>query len=438
MVHGNIHRTVLIRLVLAWLTLSLVLGAIVFYLEMEKTDALMLHLAITEARSFTDHMNREDIVHLEVLKRKAENFLKSDFISVRVYDKTQSKILEVVKQGKDEAGLGIKPHVHSLPMGDFPHYHTYWVGRQPFMQLLLPLEEDGNLLGYFEGVHEVNAETAKDIEVGIIRTLALVVVVILATSLTIYPIIIFLNKGLVRLSTELLKSNVELMEVLGSAVAKRDSDTHFHNYRVTIYAIRLAEALELPRRNIQRLIAGAFLHDVGKIGVSDAILLKPGPLSEDELTEMRIHVSIGIDIIAKAGWLESARDVVEFHHEKFDGGGYLKGLKGEAIPLNARLFAIADVFDALMSRRPYKEPFSFDDARAIMRRGSGSHFDPRLLEVFDGIAQALHSELGGVEDAMVHETLRGLVAKYFLSTGSAERLQGRRSGARASATLRTD
>lgn len=393
----------------------MVLGAIVLYLEMEKADALMLHLAATDAKSFTDHMNREDIVHLEVLKQKAEDFLKSDFISVRVYDKTQSKILEVVKQGKDEAGLGIKPHVHSLPLGDSPHYHTYWVARRPFMQLLLPLEEGGTLLGYFEAVHELDAETARNIEAGILRTLILVVVVILATSITLYPIIIFLNKGLVNLSTELLKSNLELMEVLGSAIAKRDSDTHLHNHRVTFYAIRLAEALGLARHDIQRLIAGAFLHDVGKIGISDAILRKPDPFTDEDLRVMRTHVAVGVDIISKVNWLQGARDVVEFHHERFDGSGYMKGLKGDAIPLNARLFAIVDVFDALTSRRAYKEAFSFDDAKVILRGPLGSLFDPDLLDAFDAIAPKLFSEIHNAEDAMVEATLRRLVNKYFLS-----------------------
>lgn len=415
MVHGNIHRTILIRVVLAWLTLSLVLGAIVFYLEMKKSDALMLHLAITESRSFTEHLGQDDLTHLTLLKQKADDFLKSDFISVRVYDKTQTKILEVVKQGRDEARLGIKPHVHSLPLSDFPHYHTYWVGRQPFMQLLLPLKEGGNLVGYFEGVHEVNAETAKNIEAGIIRTLTLVVVVILATSIMLYPIIIFLNKGLVKLSTELLKSNVELMEVLGSAIAKRDSDTHLHNHRVTFYAIRLAEALGLPKHDIQCLIAGAFLHDVGKIGISDAILRKPDAFTDEDLRVMRTHVAIGVDIISKVNWLQGARDVVEFHHERFDGSGYMKGLKGDAIPLNARIFAIVDVFDALTSKRAYKEALSFDDARVMLRRGLGSLFDPDLLDAFDAIAPKLFSEINNVEDAIVEETLRRLVNKYFLS-----------------------
>lgn len=245
--------------------------------------------------------------------------------------------------------------------------------------------------------------------------LAMVVIVVLVSLITVYPIIIFLNKGLFRLSSALLISNVELMEVLGSAIAKRDADTHIHNYRVTIYAIGLAEALKLSQHDIRRLMTGAFLHDVGKIGIADAILRKPDSLTGDEFGALRMHVALGVDIISKANWLESARDVVEFHHEKFDGSGYMKGLRGDSIPLNARIFAIVDVFDALTSRRPYKEPLSFDDAMAIMHRGRGSHFDPRLLDVFDAVAPKLFAEIDHAEDAVVEATLRGLVNKYFLS-----------------------
>lgn len=423
-VHKNIHRAVFIRLVLAWLTLSLALGAIAFYLEMEKADALMLDLATTESRSFTDHMDEEDITHLEALRKKTEDFLKSEFISARVYDTAQRRILEAVEPGIDEARLGIEPHVHSLRPGDLSHYHTHWVGLRPFMQVLLPIERDGTLLGYFEGVYEVNAATAKSITAGMIRTLILVVVVVLATSIALYPIIILLNKGLIRLSSALLKSNVELMEVLGSAIAKRDSDTHIHNYRVTVYAVRLAEVLRRSGEDIRHLIAGAFLHDVGKIGISDTILLKPGPLTEEEFGIMRSHVLLGVDIISEADWLQGARGVVEFHHEKFDGNGYVKGLRGSEIPLNARIFAIVDVFDALTSKRPYKEPLSFDDARVIMRSGRGSHFDPDLFDAFDAIAAKLYSELGNGQDPVVEKALRGLVNKYYLSSEDLPRRVG--------------
>jgi HD-GYP domain-containing protein (c-di-GMP phosphodiesterase class II) len=296
------------------------------------------------------------------------------------------------------------------------------------MQVLLPIAKNGTPLGFVEGVYEVNAETANNIKAGIIRTLTLTVVVILATSIALYPIIIFLNKGLFRLSSALLISNVELMEVLGSAIAKRDADTHVHNYRVTIYAIRLAEALGLSQYNIRRLMTGAFLHDVGKIGIADAILRKPDSLTGEEFRALRMHVALGVDIISKANWLESARDVVEFHHEKFDGSGYMKGLRGNRIPLNARLFAIVDVFDALTSRRPYKEPLSFDDATAIMHRGRGSHFDPRLLDAFDTVAPKLFAEIDNAKDAVVEAILRRLVNKYFLSSEALPRRHGLGAG----------
>ena len=163
------------------------------------------------------------------------------------------------------------------------------------------------------------------------------------------------------------------------------------------------------------MIAGAFLHDAGKIGISDTILLKPGPLTKEEFSVMRTHVLLGVDIISRAHWLQSARDVVEFHHEKFDGSGYMKGLKGEAIPLNARIFAIVDVFDALTSTRPYKKPLLFDETMSMLRRDRGSHFDPRLLDAFDAIAPRLYSAIGNAKNTVVEKALRGLVRKYYLS-----------------------
>lgn len=430
MTYKSIHRTVLARLALVWLVLSLVLGAIVFRLEMNRADALMLDLAAAESRSFTDHVRRidpRDPSHLEALRQRAAEFLKSDFISVRIYDATQRMILEAVEADVGELPRELQPHVHPLAPGDHSHYHTHWVSRQPFMQVLLPIDKDGALLGYFEGVHRLDAQTAKDVVAGIVRSLASVVIVILATAVALYPVIIYLNRDLVARSHALLQSNLELMEVLGSAVAKRDSDTDRHNYRVTIYAVRLAQALGLSRRNIQRLIAGAFLHDVGKIGVADAVLRKAGPLDAEERSQIRAHVPLGVEIIANARWLESARDVVESHHERFDGTGYPRALRGETIPLNARIFAIADVFDALMSGRAYKEPMGFDGAILVMRCSAGSHFDPRLFAVFETIAPRLHTELGGADEAGLRATLHQLVGTYFDSNAGAEPLRGRRA-----------
>jgi len=217
------------------------------------------------------------------------------------------------------------------------------------------------------------------------------------------------------LSGDLLKGNLELMNVLGCAIAERDSDTNSHNYRVTFYALRLGEAIGLSRENIHDLIAGAFLHDVGKIGIRDPILLKPGKLTPEEFEIMKTHVSLGVDILSKSSWLSGARDVVEFHHEKYDGTGYPQGLKAEAIPLNARIFAIVDVFDALTSKRPYKESWTMPEAIAMLERDSGSHFDPQLVKIFVMLAPDLYQKISGVEAHRLEAMLQHSIARYFLA-----------------------
>lgn len=414
---GYLHRTVLARLAVVWAALSLVLGTGAFLLEMRKTDALMLQVATERSRDFIAHVDRvgdADATHLEALRQSAAQTLKSGFASVRVYDATQRLVLETLdmRPGKEPPDPG--RHIHDLDPGDVAHYHTHWDGGGPYMQLLLPIERGGTLLGYFEGVYEVDAATAQEMIRLIATTVALVVAVIFATAAALYPVIILLNRGLAARSAALLRSNVELMEVLGSAIAKRDSETHLHNFRVTLYAVRLAQALALPDRELRGLIAGAFLHDVGKIGIADHILRKPGPLDLGELAVMRTHVALGVDIISEAAWLESARDVVACHHERFDGSGYPNGLSGTDIPFNARIFAVADVFDAMTSHRCYKDALAPEDARAFVRRGSGSHFDPRVVARFDVIASDLHREASCADEAQLRALLRALVGRYFL------------------------
>ncbi len=215
------------------------------------------------------------------------------------------------------------------------------------------------------------------------------------------------------LSKELFEANIGMLEVLGNAIAKRDSDTNEHNYRVTIYAINIAEAVGLTKEGIRSLMKGAFLHDVGKIGISDNILLKPKKLTGAEYKIMKNHVQYGADIIGNYEWLKDAMDVVLNHHEKYDGGGYMKGLKGEDIPVNARIFQIADVFDALTSKRPYKEPFSFNKAVRLVEEKRGRDFDPHMLDVFVTIAKNLYLQISNADDYTLKNTLRGLINKYF-------------------------
>ncbi len=412
----NIHKKIIKRLLLGWLLLSLAIGGAVFFLEMVKVDQQMLGLAVEESRSFTVEFDQASVSQMETLKQKADEFLKGHFIVLELYDEHKRQILREVSPGREATEQKLERYAPPFPLENAAYHKNFLIDGKSFIQVLLPLQDkSGELIGYFEGVYQVDTETLRNIQSDIIRTLLLVVAVIFITAIMLYPIIISLNRGLIKLTSDLLKGNIELMDVLGSAIAKRDSDTNSHNYRVTIYAVRLAETLGLPSAQIRNLIAGAFLHDVGKIGIRDNILLKPASLSDKEFTMMRNHVLMGVDIISKSEWLAGAREVVEFHHEKFDGSGYMKGLKGPEIPLNARIFAIVDVFDALTSTRPYKQPFGFEKAMDLLRRDSGSHFDPELLRTFSGIAYSLYQVTSHAEDSTLETLLNQLVSKHFLN-----------------------
>jgi len=247
----------------------------------------------------------------------------------------------------------------------------------------------------------------------VVRSVVIVFLLVLLTTAVIYPVISSLIGRLARTTTSLLDSNLETLQVLGSAIAKRDSDTDAHNYRVTVYSVRLAEETGVDREEIRSLIKGSLLHDVGKIGIRDAILLKPGRLSDDEFEVMKTHVNHGLDITARSSWLEDARSVVGFHHERFDGAGYPRGLRGEEIPPSARIFAIVDVFDALTSKRPYKEPFSFEETIVILDQGRGSHFDPHFLDCFRRIARDLYDEFAGLENDAPRRELHSITERYF-------------------------
>ena len=170
--------------------------------------------------------------------------------------------------------------------------------------------------------------------------------------------------------------------------------------------------MNLPPEVLPALIKGAFLHDVGKIGIPDTILLKPGRLDEKEFIIMKQHVDLGIALIKKIPWCDDALAVIGFHHEKFDGSGYPNGLKGDEIPLAARIFAVIDVFDALISMRPYKEPFSFQHAIESIRDGSGRHFDPIIVTTFYEIAESIWNDVANKNIDELEKLLREAVIPY--------------------------
>jgi putative two-component system response regulator len=184
--------------------------------------------------------------------------------------------------------------------------------------------------------------------------------------------------------TELKAKEHEIVTRLVRAAEFRDTDTGEHIGRVAGYAAIIAGGLGLDEADCELLAFASTMHDVGKLGVPDAILLKPGPLTADERTEMQRHAEIGHTILegSRSVAVQLAADIARAHHERWDGAGYPRGLVGEEIPLAARVVAVADVFDALTSERPYKKPWSLDDAKAMIVREAGAHFDPRCVTSF--------------------------------------------------------
>lgn len=402
------------RLLIAWALLSLAVGGLVALLEVHRVDNLALDLAISSSEPLRSHITQIGEQHVTSLKAALTPLIRQGYLHAQVTDKSGMVMAEVSVPDQAELLTRFKRREPVSQMIANASHQIFWMTGQLIAQVSFPLlDRSGNTVGTFHGLYQVDTATREHAQMELVRNVSVTLIAILMTSLALYPVIIGLNKGVLQLSVGLMRGNIELMEVLGSAIAKRDSDTDLHNYRVCLYSIRFAEALGLSKKQIQTVITGAFLHDAGKIGISDAILLKPGKLTAEEFSAMKTHVQLGTEIIAKSSWLESAREVMEFHHERFDGSGYLAGLKGESIPLVARLFAIVDVFDALTSRRPYKEPLHVVDAMSILAGSGGSHFDPRLLAVFEKIGTALHMEVSRLTETELRERLHDQVTKYF-------------------------
>jgi HD-GYP domain-containing protein (c-di-GMP phosphodiesterase class II) len=275
------------------------------------------------------------------------------------------------------------------------------------------LDRGSSVVAFARGMFAVSPEVAEQMRWAVLRNVLLAVGIVVAVAAILFPVILHLMRRLADYSTHLLDANLETLSVLGSAIAKRDSDTDAHNYRVSLYSAHTGQAMGLGRIEMQTLIKGSFLHDVGKIGIPDAILLKPGRLDANEFTVMQSHVEKGVDIVQRSSWLRDGIAVAGYHHEKFGGGGYPHNLRGEDIPIAARIFAVADVFDALTSARPYKKPLDFEEAMELLEQGRGHHFDPAVLDAFAGIARGLHERYAGREGEDLRQELAALVADYF-------------------------
>ncbi len=191
-----------------------------------------------------------------------------------------------------------------------------------------------------------------------------------------------------------------LLDGLVSALDMRDSETQWHSRRVGRYARRLAEEYGITGRDLDDIERGATLHDIGKIGVRDAVLLKPGPLDEQEWVEMRRHPALGYEILRGINFLERARMIPLHHQEKWNGTGYPARLKGEEICIGARIFAVVDTYDAITSDRPYRKSSSYDIARSEIAKCTGTQLDPAVVAVWMSIPQSVWDQIRAEVETM--------------------------------------
>ncbi len=281
------------------------------------------------------------------------------------------------------------------------------------IQVWLPVrksQNDPSLIGFVSLERDMRAEWAqvRQIEwgvagVGLIAGLGLFFVLkrVFISSTT---EIASKNTALTGLTNDLEASYNSLLRALSSAMDSRDHETADHTNRVTRYAVRLGQEMKLSQEQLLDLERGALLHDIGKIGVPDRILLKPGRLDANEMRLMRAHVEHGDAMLREISFLGAARFVVRHHHERFDGRGYPASLAGNEIPLLARIFSLCDTYDAITSQRPYKKARSDSEAREIIRRESAQQFDPAVVEAFDRISALEWQMIGQTSDSDLGQT----------------------------------
>ncbi|HYQ40304.1 MAG TPA: hypothetical protein VER09_15370, partial [Pseudomonas sp.] len=240
----NIHAAVLRRLLLAWLLISSVLGASLYCIESENIDDQVVALARQEAEQFAAQslalLAQPDSAELSRLEQRARELASQRFAVIEIYDRQRHKLAEVTPPQYATLERELSRQPHHFPVREAFYYEKFRIGGETVVQVLVPIRHgDGRLGGFFEGVYVVDQATLAHLQEDMLRTLIAVLATVLLTTLILYPLIVALNRDVLRFSREVLRGNLEIVTVLGAAIAKRDSETSAHNYRVTLYAIRL-------------------------------------------------------------------------------------------------------------------------------------------------------------------------------------------------------
>ncbi len=210
----------------------------------------------------------------------------------------------------------------------------------------------------------------------------------------------------------------DTLEALGSALDKRDNETAGHSRRVTQYSLEIARLMGLGEEQLKQIARGAYLHDIGKIGTPDAILLKPGKLTPEEKAIMEEHAREGYDLVGRIPFLAASAEIVLTHQERYDGTGYPQGLLGDEIPLGARIFSVADTLDAMTSDRPYRRALPYSVAREEILRESGKQFDPEVVQAFLSIPEEVWENIRQAKDSHRSVSISGVRSRGSAKAGS--------------------
>jgi len=342
---------------------------------------------------FAKVMARENELHplLETMADYAKDLLDSDRCSIFLYDSKEDELWTTVAHGEDEirisadsgvAGFSALSKEIQIVVDAYNDFRfnpeiDQMTGYTTKSILTVPLlNHNDEVLGVFQALNkDTGLFTGDDAE--------MLLLISNYASKSIENALLY---------SQLTRTQTQIITKLSSAAEFKDADTSLHTKRVGHYAAIIAKGMGLPVKDVELIKLTAPMHDAGKIGISDAIIHKPGKLDDHEYEEMKKHATIGYELLYDEdnNFLRTAAEIARDHHEKVDGSGYPAGLIGDEISLFGRISAIADVFDALTSKRSYKEPWSFEDGLTYLNDNSGTHFDTILVDIFTAKREEVH------------------------------------------------
>ena len=415
----EIHLRLIKRAVIAWFLAMIIALLIVLFLEYRTLGNTLLTSAVNQSSVFANLLsayqkNPGESALVEIKRMAGSGLEQTSFLSVDLLDVNQNLITSLslsqaaaAQEIFSEQGITLIPTKRAVGTWLFANKRIY-------QSVALPIyDSDEELTGYITGLYLVSLQDTKKIISRFILSAVLCVTAITLCAIFSYFGFLFMNNHLIRSIGELNRTTIFLIKKLGQALAKSDCANSDHNFRTLLYALNLAEKTKLPLEQKRTLIHGVFLHDIGMLPISTQVLHKDKELDENERKKLAHHPKDGSVTIKKFRWLRNAEQVIRFHHEKYDGNGYPDGAKHEKIPMVARIFSIADAFDALTSQRPYRDPVSLDESLDIMEMETGLQFDPVLLATFLEIAPELYESISSLDSKGLEKEVDKLLKKYL-------------------------